>query len=92
MNTQLTPNEKELLLAIVNSEYQDGDTVIDYPVWSDCLQYDCISLKRKAISGTMSSLVKKGLAEVNDHNENTCWITSAGYELIKDYIIDRELL
>lgn len=52
----LTTNEKELLRAIITSEYQDSDEVVDNPIWVG--SWDT-SIPKKSLPGVMASLQKK---------------------------------
>ena len=56
----LTSNEFEVLKAIDNSEY--GDHLCD-SVWVSTIY--CATIKGKTISGTISSLCKKGFVWIN---------------------------
>jgi hypothetical protein len=87
---KITANEMALLKGIVNSEYQGGDTVVGYAIWSWSAT-DNASPKfesRKTASGTMASLVKKGLAvSSGSGDERTCWITEAGHAVVKGEVL-----
>jgi hypothetical protein len=74
----ITENERALLIAILNSEYNgaDGTDRIGNPVWVNCL--NGFSNKTK-FGGVMASASKKGLAATDGE---TCWITAEGYEAI----------
>lgn len=64
---KLTSNELAFLTAIDHSEY--GDNLLD-DVWAFTIA-DNSKLKGKTISGTASSLVKKGLITVSDRHAST---------------------
>jgi hypothetical protein len=73
----ITVNERSLLIAIRDSDFQDGNDPVDNYVWVDCL--DGWSDTRK-FPGTMSSLVKKGLAKSDG---DACAITQAGFDALE---------
>lgn len=78
---KLTKNEKTLLFAIKNSEFHDGQNPLNNAVWTDCV-CECFN-NTKTASGTMSSLVKKGLAESQGKGRDAvCWITQAGLDAL----------
>jgi hypothetical protein len=63
-----TPNELVVLMAILNSEYQDGsarEDVVGHDIWSSYVADDA-GISRRAYSGVVSSLVKKGLVTIGD--------------------------
>lgn len=74
--TTLTENERALLIAIRNNEFQDGMNPVNNPIWVDCVWGWEGSTK---YPGTMASLVKKGLAKTDGE---TCSITQAGFDAI----------
>lgn len=81
MNYNITPGEYRILKLIVESEYHDGRSVIENPVWQ--------VTETKEDSGFLGSLVKKGLAGVDNTTQKdaTCWITYDGMEAFKRYPI-----
>jgi len=90
---KITELEKALLLAIVNDYDQDGtdaEDVVDHEIWMvthEVVRHLAGFEQAKTLSGVMASLVKKGLAGVyKDGEDSTCWITSEGYESIKEFI------
>jgi len=80
--TNLTALETAALSAIVNSEYRDGCGDLTVPVWTfsvvDALvQYH--GLTEQGAGGVISSLVKKGLADVDEFDtDSAVWLTAAG--------------
>ena len=69
----VTANERAVLLAIANSEYQDAakpEDLIDHDVWSEYIGDDsgvkAIGLHGKALSAVFSSLQKKGLVRTGN--------------------------
>ena len=72
----ITTNERELLTAIRDNEFQDGRDVIDNPVWVDCIGGWADTAK---FGGVMASLTKKDLAGTDGE---CCWITQAGFDAI----------
>ena len=70
----MTKNEKELLRAIIESENQDSDDVIENPIWVGCWD---TSLSTQSIPGVMASLSKKGFVETDGE---TCYITQTGFQ------------
>lgn len=77
---KLTENERKALEGIVMSEYHDGRHVVDNHVWS----HSCNTFSNKrSFSGTVSSLVKKGLVVKDGVGEQaTLAITQKGYDLL----------
>ena len=73
----LTTNEKELLIAIRDNEFHDGNHPVDNPIWVDCI--DGWSGERK-FPGTMAALVKRGFARTDG---TSCQITEFGFEAIQ---------
>lgn len=74
----MTEMERMLLLAILSSDYHDGQNPIDNPVWTA----DAIAcLPVAARGGVCASLVKKGWATfymASTRADDTCTITKAG--------------
>ena len=79
----VTDLEKEVLINIKNSEYQDGSPLNDSWVWSFS-----VTNESKQLAGALGSCVKKGLAKCyvdkNDKNKDdeTCTLTSKGVEYL----------
>ena len=89
----LTEKEKTVLVAVVESEYNDFPYT--NPVWLEMVSDD--TFKGKAFSGICASLHEKGLIKTyltNDRinndpkgmKESTIEITLAGLELVKPYL------
>ena len=85
----LTELEKDVIIAITENEYSDvpGD-----PVWSWSVADNCKITHKDQVSGVVSSLAKKGLAECyNDRGkDSTIHLTDAGikvYRRIKEEYI-----
>jgi hypothetical protein len=77
MPISTTVNERNLLLDILRSDFQDGKEPVMNAVWSDDL---CGTHTRAA---TLGSLVKKGLAgQHGKGSEAVCWLTAEGAEVI----------
>jgi len=82
--TKVTTLEAKMLRNIAENDYANGDP--EAQVWSDCLDCGPCSLDPKSFGGLVASLVKKGLAESNDHgwdagagHRDACvWLTEAG--------------
>lgn len=72
----ITANERKLILAIRDSEY-NGDGGLA-PVWVNCMWgwYG-----KRIFSGVMSSLVKKGLA---GSDGECCWLTKKGLDAVSE--------
>lgn len=78
----ITENERKLMIAIRDSEYQEYDP--DDPesgkdrVWVDCMWgFE----GKKKFGGVMASLSVKGFAGTDGE---TCWLTDAGLAAIAD--------
>ena len=85
-DTQITDKEKAVLNSIPNSEYidfeKDDRRVINFPTWTFTCEDS--GIKGKALSGVISSLVKKGLVgvESSSKGEETIWLTEKGFNTI----------
>jgi hypothetical protein len=83
---KITDNERHLLRAIRDSDFNQGCNPVNNWVWADCIN-DNLGTGH---GGVMASLVKKGLADhdyYNDpgsqhSNDNTVCITRAGFDAI----------
>lgn len=86
METQvkLTELEKQVLNAIINSEYQyDKDSVINNPIWF--IEEQDVDMSKGQLSGVVSSCVKKEYVGINkDGSDSTIWITKKGFDAIKE--------
>lgn len=86
----LTELEKEVLLAIYWSDYQDdrdsgAEGVVDNPVWY--LDASDVKMKPEQLSGAVSSCVKKGFVGMDkDGRDSTIWLTQEGYRRIEGEI------
>jgi len=83
MTITITDLEFAYLCEIARSPYLDGydrDDVVGCPVWSWCPN-DRLMIGRRA-AGVASSLVKKGLAHVDDYgdDDSTIAMTAAGWD------------
>ena len=80
---EATENEVKLLLAIYNDDFQDcprGEGRIDNYVWSEDLDFP-----KASVAGTLSSLVKKGLAGQSGRGRDAgCCIRRAGFDLLRE--------
>lgn len=76
----VTELEKQVLINIKNSEYQDGEYLVDFWVWSFTATNET-----KKLAGALGSCVKKGL--VNCYKEKgqdeSCCLTEQGVEYLK---------
>ena len=73
---KLTELEKDVIIAITENEYSDspGD-----PVWSWSVADNCKIIHKDQVSGVVSSLVKKGLAECYEEGkDSTVKLTDTG--------------
>lgn len=71
----MTKNERDLLVAIYLSEFNDGSHTA--PVWVNCLwEFE----GSRSFGGVMASLTKKGLAETDGE---CAWLTKAGVEKVE---------
>ena len=85
MDKNLTANEKDVLLAIINNDYQYFDTtnreMIGSPTWTFVCEDS--GLKGKTLSGVISSLNKKGFVESHeDGKDSTIWILEDGFKAL----------
>lgn len=75
----VTELEKQVLINIKNSEYQDGSSLINSWVWSFS-----VTNETKQLAGALGSCVKKGLAQCCDHDDDeTCTLTQEGVDYLK---------
>ena len=89
---QLTDLEKQVLLAVYYSDYQDdrdsgAEGVVGNPVWA--LDEGDVDMKPGQLSGVISSCIKKGFVGVaveKNHSESTIWLTQEGFDRIKEFI------
>jgi len=81
-NITLTELEKQVLEGINNSEYADG---LGEKIWQGTER--CRISGTTQIRGVYSSLVKKGLVEVDNvkSSEATVWLTELGIAACKEY-------
>ena len=82
---KITPNELEVLLSIINNDYQTFDksdrALIKSPTWTFVCEDS--GIKGKSLSGVISSLTQKGLVgSTLDGEDSTIWITEAGYNAL----------
>ena len=78
-----TKMELEVLQAIVDSDFHDGCDPVGNPVWADCLEGDCKTVRGLQLSGVVSSLNKKCFAvSQRDANEAVIHITQAGMDVL----------
>ena len=84
MNMNITELEKQILINIKNSEYQDGSPLCNSWVWSFSVTNEI-----KSLCGALGSCVKKGLAQCyvdkddRDKNDETCSLTQLGVDYLK---------
>lgn len=84
---ELTDNEKKVLLAIAQSEYQNGTDdkdLVGHHVWSEFIA-DNAGINKRSVAGVFSSLSKKGLIETYNsygQNEDTVALTAAGVQAL----------
>lgn len=76
--SNLTSNERELLIAIRDNEFHDGNHPVNEYVWVDCI-WGWEGTSKYA--GTMASLVKKQLAKTDGE---CCCITQAGFDAVRE--------
>ena len=72
----LTKYEKDVIVAIAENAYSNvpGDEI-----WSFAIADQTKIVKKREVSGVVSSLVKKGLAESRGNDkERTVWLTPEG--------------
>jgi len=84
----ITDQEFKLLRSINNSEYHsaepDAEKRAQEPVWVDCIW---AFEGRRAFSGVMSSLSKKGLAKTDGE---CCWLTPKGFAVLQGAVVMNE--
>lgn len=87
---KLTDLEKQVLLAVYWSDYQDdrdsgAEGVVNNPVWY--IDEDDVNMKSGQLSGVVSSCVKKEFVGVTkEGNDSTIWLTQRGFDKIKNFI------
>ena len=76
--TNLTTLEKQVLEAVINSDFQEGD-VVNNPVWY--LEESDVKMEKGQLAGAVSSCVKKGFVIVEEDEEGkTIAITQLGFD------------
>lgn len=81
---KITANEREVLKAILASDYIDGGEPVNNWVWSWSANPWYETSESKKFAGVLVSLMKKGLAQQTDSGRDACvCITQAGYDAIK---------
>lgn len=79
----LTVLESQVLSAILNSDYQDGEDPVNHRVWY--LEESDVDMKLGQLSGAISSCVKKDYVGVHkEGNDSTIWITQKGFNIYKE--------
>ncbi len=84
----MTDNERIMLQAIVDSEYQDAAEPVHYvnhQVWDFSVYDRCEQngIARASMGGVMSSLAKKGWADTQEYDEDDIvWITAEGVKAL----------
>ena len=87
---KITPNELEVLLSIIDNDYQTFDksdrNLIDAGTWTFVCEDS--GIKGKSLSGVISSLTQKGLVGSTTttvgSKYGTIWITEAGYNALNN--------
>jgi hypothetical protein len=78
--TNLTTLEKQVLEAVINSDFQEGD-VVNSPVWY--LEESDVKMEKGQLAGAVSSCVKKGFVIVEEGEEDkTIAITQLGFDTL----------
>lgn len=82
---KLTDNERMALQGIVDSDYHDGQHPVDNWVWSfSANPWNHDTKESRKFAGTLSSLLKKGLAKQDGEGKDACvTITQAGYDALQ---------
>jgi hypothetical protein len=76
--TAITPNEFKALQGVYDSDYRDGNSPVDHPVWSWSANPFA---SKKTFGGVVASLVKKGLVDQGGVGEEAVVsMTQAGYD------------
>ena len=76
----LTTLEKQVLEAVINSDFQEGD-VVNNPVWY--LEESDVKMEKGQLAGAVSSCVKKGFVIVEeDEGYKTIAITQLGFDTL----------
>lgn len=77
---KMTKLEKEVLRAVLESDYQDKQDPVGHPVWY--LEENDVNMKKGQLSGAISSCVKKGFVEVvQEDKDSTITLTKLGYDI-----------
>ena len=82
MTTILTALEKEVLLAILYSDYQCNEAPVNNPVW--WLEADDVDMLPRQLPGAISSCSKKGYVGLDKsvRGEETIWLTQKGFDIL----------
>ena len=82
--TNITEKELEILEQLANHEMHDGRDPVESQIWFECLVD--LTFSGKALSGVISSCVKKdliGTMDLHAPKDATVWITAKGMEAYK---------
>jgi len=77
----LTQLEKQVLEAVVDSDFQEGD-VVNNPIW--LLDENDVNMSKGQLAGAVSSCVKKGfvVVETDEDGEGFIFITELGFQTL----------
>lgn len=83
--TNLTTLEKQVLEAVINSDFQEGnekEDVVNTQVWY--LEESDVKMEKGQLAGAISSCVKKGFVVVEDDedDERMISITELGWDTL----------
>lgn len=81
----LTTLEKQVLEAVINSDFQDGhskESIVGYQVWA--LEESDVKMEKGQLAGAVSSCVKKGFVIVGEceYEGETIAITELGWDTL----------
>lgn len=72
----ITAKEREMLRAVVESDFQDGEAPVGNHVWADCLW---THLPKASNGGVLASVIKKGLVSYDEQGrDSTVSLTALG--------------
>ena len=82
--SNITANEKKVLLSIRNGHYSNGDPLAAIWSWSINDSSTPSGLPKRSLSGVVSSLKKKGLVECSGYGEEACvGLTPEGLKVVE---------
>lgn len=80
----LTELEKQVLQAVLYSDYQDNDNPVGHQVW--WIDHHDVDMDPKQLPGAISSCSKKGYIglDKSERGSETIWLTELGLNILNN--------